>query len=430
MFIRGNVDDLNTILQRVNKYEAKGKVEEAIKELEKAIKLNPHDGNYYNRLGDLYVREHKQRESIDAYKKGIDAYRNDQFLRNAIAVCKKVLRYDPDNIGTYKTIAELLVELDEKSEAVHYYFEYIERQRARNNVDEVIKTLGHLRGLGSPDTTVSKRINEVYEALGRDELIEKSESEVKGEEENPQMSTQKTETIVADRDEQKPRLQQADFDRRAKRFDATVTHLDTAVKDIETAIAELRKAIRLDEVIAALDRSLTTLSSEQKKAIGFLQKSLHLNLDTLQKAVKSLGESSDKNRNDLEALLKNLNSILTGLSKDQAASAQKMGESLEKVTTRINVTTKEALKQIRDILGTYKDATDKMCRMLGETKDCTMSLLKITEEMNLTEQKMNESLSAFITIERFRSKKQKYYSFVLIALAALICVLLFFSVIR
>ena len=430
MFIKGKVDDLNIILQRVNKYEEKGKIEEAIKELEKAIKLNPRDGNYYNRLGDLYVREHKQRESVDAYKKGIDAYRNDQFARNAIAVCKKVLRYDPDNIGTYKTIAELLVELDEKSEAVHYFFEYIERQRAQNNVDEVIKTLEHLQGLGSPDTTLSKRINEVYRALGRDGLVEKFEAAVKVEEQNPQMSTEKTETTIADKAEQKSRLHKVDFDRQAKRFDATVTHLDTTVKDIENAIAELRKATRLDEVVAVLDRSLTTLSSEQKKAIGFLQKSLHLNLDTLQKAVKSLGESSDKNKNDLETLLKNLNSILTGLSKDQAASAQKMSESLEKVTARINVTTKEALKQIRDILGTYKDATDKMCRMLSETKDCNVSLLKTTEEMSLTEQKMNESLTAFITIERLRTKKQKYYSFVLIALAALICVLLFFSVIR
>jgi len=435
MFIRGKVDDLSTILQRVNKYEAKGKLEEAIKELDKAIQLNPNDGNYYNRLGDLYIRDNRVKESIDAYKKGIDAYRNDTFSRNAIAVCKKILRYDPDNIETYKTIAELLVELDEKSDAVHYFFEYIEKQRAQNNVDEVIKTLEDVRGLGSPDATLSKRINEVYEALGRDDLTEKFEAEVKEEAaieeaKTPQMSAQKTETTVADKDEQKPRPQRADFDGRARRFDATVTHLDTAVKDIETAIAELRKAMRLDEVIVALDQSLTTLSSEQKKAIGFLQKSLHLNLDTLQKSVKSLREGSEKNTKDLETLFKNLDKTLAGLSKDQAASAQKMNESLEKVTARINVTTKEALKQIKDILGTYKEATDEMCRMFSEAKDCNFSLLKITEEMNLTEQKMNESLTAFITIERFRAKKHKYYSFALIAIVAVICGLLFVSIIR
>lgn len=435
MFIKGKIDDLNTILQRVNKYDEKGKTEEAIKELEKAIQLNPNDGNYYNRLGDLYIRDHKVKESIDAYKKGIDAYRNDSFSRNAIAVCKKILRYDPDSIGTYKTIAELLIELGEKSDAVHYFFEYIEKQRARNNVEEVINTLEHVRGLGSSDATLSKRISDVYEALGRDDLTEKSETEIEAqrvseEAKTPQMSTQKTETTAVDKDEQRPRPQKAEFDKPAKRFDATVTHLDTAVKDIETAIVELRKAVRLDEVIVALDKSLTTLSSEQKKAIGFLQKSLHLNLDTLQKAIKNLRESSDKNTEGLETLFKNLDRILAGLNKDQATSAQKMSESLEKVTTRINVTTKEALKQIKDILSTYKEATDEMCRMFSETKDCNMSLLKITEEMNLTEQKMNESLTAFITIERFRAKKQKYFSIAYIALAALICGLLFVSIIR
>lgn len=435
MFIKGNIDDLNTILQRVNKFEEKGKLDQATKELEKAIKLNPNDGNYYNRLGDLYVRDNRVEKSIDAYKKGIDAYRNDQFLRNAIALCKKILRYDPDSITTYRTIAELLVELDEKSDASQYYFEYIEKQRAQSNEDEVIKTLECVRGLGLPDAQVTKRIHQIYEALGRTDPVAQLRTDVKEQtvredKKTPEISTKNPETKVTERDDKIRSTQKINSDRRVKQFDTTITHLDTAVHDIEAAITRLSKEMRLDEVIAALDTSLATFSSEQKKAIGFLQKSLHLNLDTLQNAVKSLREGSDKNTKELAHLLKNLDKALAGLSKDQAAFSQKMNVNLEKVTATMNATAKESLEEIKSILDTYKKSTDEMCRMFAEAKDCNMSILEITEGMNLTEQKMNESLTAFITLERLRAKKQRVYSVVLISIVAVICVLLFVSVVR
>ncbi len=427
MFIRGRVDDLNTILQRVNKFEARGKLDQAIKELEKAIKLNPKDGNYYNRLGDLYIRDNRVEKSIDAYKKGIDAYRNDQFSRNALALCKKILRYDPESIKTYRIIAELLVELDEKSDAIQYFFEYIEKQRAQNNVDEVIRTLECVRGLGLSDTTISKRIGQTYEALGRTDLAEQSRADEemtnREDKKTSQISSKRPETKVTERDDTKRSTQRTDLDRRVKRFNTTITQLDTAVKDIEAAITRLSKEMRLDEVIVALDTSLTTLSSEQKKAIGFLQKSLHLNLDTLQKTVKSLREGSDKNAKNQETLFKNLDGALAGLGRDQATFAQKIDKNLEKVTTTINATVKGALEEIRRILDTHKGATDEMCRIFSETKDCNMSLLKITEGMN-------ESLTAFATLERLRAKKQRFYFVILIAIVAVICGLLFFSVVR
>ncbi len=438
MFIRGKENDLSNTLKRVNEFETKGKINKAISELQKAIKLNPEDGNFYNRLGDLYIRDNQVQAAVEAYKKGVEAYRNNTFSRNAIALSRKILRYDPESTASYLVIAELLVELDEKNDALQYFFEYIEKRRAQKNVDEVLKTLGYIRGLGILNPALIKRINDTYKAIGRDDLVKKFTAQVKEESiindsvgsETPVTTHKKIETETEKNGQRKGSVHMADFDKEKRRFKDNITQLDTAAKDIERTIAQLRKAMRLDEVIIALDSSLTTLSNEQKKAIALLQKSLSLNLDTLQKSVQNLHKSSDKNIKDLEILLNKLNKALASLSKNQASLAQRMNESLEKVSTSINATTKGALEEIKSILGGYKKATDDMCRMFSETKDCNMSLLKIIEEMNITGQKMNDSLTAFITLHDLKVKKHGRYALIIITITAVISVLLLFSIIR
>ena len=107
MFIIGKDKDLNKILKHAGDLEAKGKIIEAIKELKKAIALNPKDGNLYKRLGDLYMRSKEVKESIDAYKKGIEAVDLEEKVGKDITLGwnnQSVLILD--NYTTYQTIDE------------------------------------------------------------------------------------------------------------------------------------------------------------------------------------------------------------------------------------------------------------------------------------------------------------------------------------
>jgi tetratricopeptide (TPR) repeat protein len=436
--IKGKSDSINKILARASELEANGKINKAIEELQKAIKDNVKDGNLYNRLGDLYVKSNKTKESINAYKKSVEAFRNDTFYRNALALCKKILRYDPDNIETYLTTAELLVDLDEKSDALIYFFEYIEKQLAENNIEEVLKTLKYVEKQNGLDGKMIKKITETYKTIGKDDLVKKFAAHItKDSVVQKEMKVSKTASSTQ-KLKKEPVVEKdigfkndtIKFDKEEKRLKDNIAHLDVAVNDIESAISQLRKAIRLDEVIIALDKSLTTLSNEHKKAIALLQKSLSLNLETLQKSIKELGQGSEKNTKSLDTLLNNLNKALEISSKNQASFTRKIDDNFENLSNNFNSTTTNALKEIKSALSDQRKGTDDICRRLEETKDCNMSLLKVSEETQSTLQKINNSIFKFILAEEGKTKKLKYYAIIIISIITAICGLFVFSILK
>ena len=438
MVIKGKSGSINKILARASELEANGKLNKAIEELQKAIKDNVKDGNLYNRLGDLYAKSNKTKESIDAYKKSVEAFRNDTFYRNALALCKKILRYDPDNIETYLTTAELLVDLDEKSDALIYFFEYIEKQLAENNIEEVLKTLKYVEKQNGLDGKMIKKITETYKTIGKDDLVKKFAAHItKDSVVQKEMKVSKTASSTQ-KLKKEPVVEKdigfkndtIKFDKEEKRLKDNIAHLDVAVNDIESAISQLRKAIRLDEVIIALDKSLTTLSNEHKKAIALLQKSLSLNLETLQKSIKELGQGSEKNTKSLDTLLNNLNKALEISSKNQVSFTRKIDDNFKNLSNNFNSTTTNALKEIKSALSDQRKGTDDICRRLEETKDCNVSFLKVSEEIKSTLQKINNSIFKFILAEEGKTKKLKYYAIIIISIITAICGLFVFSILK
>jgi tetratricopeptide (TPR) repeat protein len=437
MFDKGKDTELSKILRHVSELEGKGKIKQAIKELQTAIKLNPKEGNLYNRLGDLYIKDEQVQESIAAYKKGVEAYRRDGYSRNALALCKKIMRIEPANLEIPLIIAEVLVELDEKSDALIYFFAYVEKQLAQNNTDEVLKGIDKIRELEILDGKTIKKINETYMALDREDLAKKFAEEILKEDVIEDISIlepipaaqKKVEKKIAKK-EIKPKEKVMEVAKEEKKIEVEITHLDDAVKDVEAAIVQLRKAIRLDEVIIALDKSLTALSGEQKKAIALLQKSMSHNLDALQNSVRKLDESSDKNIKDLENLLGNLSKALADLSKNQASFTDKINENLEKVGDSFNSTANDAVNEIRSVMSDYQKATDDMCSKLEETKNCNVTLVKVIDEMKVTVLKMNESLIKFVMAQEYKEKKQGQYALIIIVIIAAICGLFIFSLFK
>lgn len=424
--------EIMKIFKNVADFESKGKIREAIQEIQKAIKINPRDGNIYNRLGDLHVKLNRMSDAIDAYKKGIEAYRLDNFYRNALALCKKVLKYDPGNNDIYPIIARILVDLDEKSDALIYLFEYIERQKKNGNQREILQTADYIKTLNVRDPRVIERLNLIFREIGRHDLVEKIEQtekteaplEKKAETPAPMAKEIELATTVVEPVEQKKAVklrdqpQPADDHKTLLREDLAV--LDDSVKTIQLAVTELRKAIRIDEVVVALDKSLSVLSEQQRKAILNLQQSLNLNLDNLLKSVKEMTAGADKTASNFEHLFSNLSSALASLSKNQAFLAQEITGKLTAVGERFATVTREGLQEVRTLLHEYQTASQNMCVSLEKTRENSACLNASFNDVRSLMQSTNELLLKTALSQESNNRQQRRLTLIMVvALAAI-----------
>ena len=101
------VDSKAKILRDAEKYVYQGKIPQAIAEYQKIIKSDPADVLTLNTIGDLCLRQGKIQEANGYFAKVADSYSRNNFTLKAIAVYKKILTADPDNLDVNITLAGL-----------------------------------------------------------------------------------------------------------------------------------------------------------------------------------------------------------------------------------------------------------------------------------------------------------------------------------
>ncbi len=170
--------DLVDVKRRIAELEAKGSVEDAIKTLEEAIEEFPKEGSLYNKLGDLYVKVNRQKNALHIYEKGARVFKEETYFPNAIALCKKILRFDKNRTDIYGLLGELHRELDQKGEAANYLLEYADRKRKANDLDTALKTYDMIKELVPNNPRILKTISAIYEQVGQtdrgSELLEEA----------------------------------------------------------------------------------------------------------------------------------------------------------------------------------------------------------------------------------------------------------------
>jgi len=161
--------DLGTIKRTVAELEAKGDINKAINELEKAIQGFPKEGSLFNKLGDLYIKVNRQKEALDIYEKGAYALAEETYYPNAIALCKKILRLDKERAEIYNLLGELHKELGQFVEAANYYLEYADRKMKNDEIDAALKTYESIKDLVPNNYKIIQMISAIYEKIGKKE---------------------------------------------------------------------------------------------------------------------------------------------------------------------------------------------------------------------------------------------------------------------
>lgn len=153
---------VSKILSDARKFTQKGKFEKAIAEYELLLELDSEDPAPLNSIGDLYTKMGNLHRAVEYYHKAIDIYFEIGLFNNAIAVCKKILRSDPNKVEIYKTLANLYKEQSLTNDAIRHFVLYADKMREKQNVDEVLYSFKQVVELSPQNIDIRLRLTELY----------------------------------------------------------------------------------------------------------------------------------------------------------------------------------------------------------------------------------------------------------------------------
>jgi len=78
----------------------------AVKLYERICDLEGSNAGYRNELGDVFAKMGDVPQAIVHYNKAVELYNAVGLNNNAVAVLKKILRYDPQNMDSYWMLGE------------------------------------------------------------------------------------------------------------------------------------------------------------------------------------------------------------------------------------------------------------------------------------------------------------------------------------
>jgi len=101
--------------------------EGAIGDYKQLADLDQSNPNIYNELGDLYLKVNDKSDAIKSYERAVEAYTRVGLLNNAVAVCKKLLRFQSANSEIFAKLGGLRKKQGFLKEATTYYLAYMEK---------------------------------------------------------------------------------------------------------------------------------------------------------------------------------------------------------------------------------------------------------------------------------------------------------------
>jgi len=154
-------------LQEAEKLVSQGKTSQAIKHYLNILENDPADLTLLNTVGDLYVREKNIPEALKQFHKLADSYVQEGFTVKAIAIYKKVAKFDPTGVETLLKLAELYQVQGLGREAREQYAQAVEFYKKKNQTDKALEVLQKIVQLDPENIASRTRLAMFCEEAGR-----------------------------------------------------------------------------------------------------------------------------------------------------------------------------------------------------------------------------------------------------------------------
>ncbi len=148
------------------KYVKRGKLKEAIEEYNKLLTGDEQDIPVRNILCDLCLKLSKKDAAIGELQKIAELYEKGGLYSKSIAIVKRMIRIDPEDLELIKKLAHLYAEQGVTSEAKTEYLKLAGALQKRNKNSEAIQIYEKLLQITPNDVDLRKTMAELYQREG------------------------------------------------------------------------------------------------------------------------------------------------------------------------------------------------------------------------------------------------------------------------
>jgi tetratricopeptide (TPR) repeat protein len=159
-------DSKAKLLQEAEKYVLHGKVSQAIGEYLKIVRLDPNDVLILNTIGDLYLRQKQISEASKYFSRVAENYARNNFFLKALAVYKKILSADPNDLEINATMASLYAKQGLSIDARNQYLKVAALLENAGRSSEILEIFEKIVELDPANITIQRKLAELYYAAG------------------------------------------------------------------------------------------------------------------------------------------------------------------------------------------------------------------------------------------------------------------------
>jgi len=155
------VDRSVAIKKKAQQLVQKGDVNGAIAEYEKLFEGGDKDPYDYIVVADMLAKRGSMQEAVRRYRQAIEEYAKTELYKNAIAVCKKILRISKEDLAIHRTLGELYAKEGLYGDAQIHYLEFAEGSIRRQDHDAALDVLDQVLKLSADNFDLSEKYVEI-----------------------------------------------------------------------------------------------------------------------------------------------------------------------------------------------------------------------------------------------------------------------------
>ncbi len=141
----------------------------AVKLYERICDLEGTNPGYRNELGDVFAKMGDVPQAIVHFNKAVELYNAVGLNNNAVAVLKKILRYDPQNMDSYWMLGETRRKQGLGAEAGSYYLHFLDcyEEVSDQSRERFLDRCAMLLDVASSDLDILGKLDQLYEKWER-----------------------------------------------------------------------------------------------------------------------------------------------------------------------------------------------------------------------------------------------------------------------